>query len=401
MGLSMYYTENHCILSGPRLSTTPTILPTLAIDSLPLHKPTLPGFPASRYQYSPHRQIDSKASCISSFEEEEFDSLIQHLAKVPKEVRERVYKHVVWSWAPGEGYPRSIANGFSLSLARRFKVQQFGSGLGKGDKSVIAVPSSREENTVKGPNFENERVRAWEMNEGMLDFFKGDEWVRVRGFVRKLERFEGREHVFLRGQVLIREKKSKKEARSIGLLEEFVVWFWGKVVVDLRAESFRGWSYGGKPIFEEIKPCPSSHHKHHTMIRNISLHFAPPMKYGFKHCPKAIEQFRNLCNNISCSCPNLQTTILYLKLDYTQLRDMYKDPKSYKGWARALWRLKFQEDGEFVVMLLVVGFKGVRRDVVRDITKRGSVFLGALLRPICVLWEWDGHYGLKGLFGDD
>ncbi|KAH6671838.1 hypothetical protein B0J14DRAFT_669303 [Halenospora varia] len=399
MDPSIYYTETHCLLSGPRLSTTPTILPTLAIDSSPLHKPTEPGFPVTRYQHIPRRQTSSTTS-ISPSREEDFDSLIQRLATMPKEVRERVYKHVVWTWAPGEQYPRSVANGFSLSLARRFKVKRFGPGLSRADKSVVTSPNSKKRNIPKGQNFEDERIRAWEMNEGRLDFFKGDEWARIREFIRKLERFEGREYVFAKGEVVVREKKGRKEARSIALLEEFVVWFWGKVVVDLRTENFRGWSYGGKPIFEEIKACPAGHHAHHNMIRNISLHFTPLITPRLKHYTEAINQFSNLCQNISISCHNLRAIMLYLKLDYTQLRGLYRNPKSYSGWARALWRLNLQEEGKFEIMLLVIGLKGVRRDVVEDMTKRDSVFLEALLRPVCVVWEWKEGYGLMKLFGD-
>lgn len=67
----------------------------------------------------------------------------------------------------------------------------------------------------------------------MLDYFKDIEYIWLEEFIDALWRFEGRGKAIEKWYDRFTRDPKKEAERKLGVLEDFVGWFWGRVVVDL------------------------------------------------------------------------------------------------------------------------------------------------------------------------
>lgn len=88
------------------------------------------------------------------------------------------------------------------------------------------------------PVVEEERVRwnnerEFDERGGMMDFFKPSEYQILEEFIDALWKFEGRGRAIDKWYDHFIQDPKKVAERSLGVLEDFVDWLWGKIVLDV------------------------------------------------------------------------------------------------------------------------------------------------------------------------
>jgi hypothetical protein len=109
-------------------------------------------------------------------------------------------------------------DGWAVSLARR--------------NSKPALP----------PGYNPTAAELFSYKHGLLDFIKFSERAQLSRFVLFLERFEGR---FWGTEIEDYEQElqgvgEREEERAVGLLKDFMRWFWDTVVVQMNVVRYKG-----------------------------------------------------------------------------------------------------------------------------------------------------------------
>lgn len=200
---------------------------------------------------------------------------MQRLKKVSKEVREHIFEYIVMPWAPLDQYPvTDIPEAYSVGFARRNKTPLFedkevelkyldaerpklkkriatGSlycpDIGRGILSfadIILLGGVRRRYPLSPRP--SHIQSAFSERCGLLDYFKESEHHNIIEFGKALERYEAAK------KMADHHSDCKEQSREhfVGLLDEFIAWFWDSIVLDLKT----GWVLMKcTPVTEEWK----------------------------------------------------------------------------------------------------------------------------------------------------
>jgi hypothetical protein len=150
---------------------------------------------------------------------------MKRLMKLPPEIRYQIYTLIAFSWNPRMQYPQPSpwkGLGDIISIARRNVKPRFAP---PSDYSPVPVA---EEERVRWNN-----EREFEQRGGIMDFFRPSEYSILEEFIDALWRFEGRARVIDKWYDHFTQDPKKIAERSLGVLEDFVDWLWGKIVLDV------------------------------------------------------------------------------------------------------------------------------------------------------------------------
>ncbi|KAF4627999.1 hypothetical protein G7Y89_g10154 [Cudoniella acicularis] len=192
-------------------------------------------------------------------------NFMKRLARLPGELRHHIYELVAFSWAEEKQFPSIKMNqGNFIDMARRNFKPIF---------QKVPVDESFMSETSRVLWESEDR---FEQRDGMLDYFKEQEYRFVEDFLAALALFEGRSSYEKEGTRSVRAEfhdPEKKKERLLGLLDDFLDWFWDRVVLDITG--FRVNIYA--PLSPEL--IGKHHFKHHFRLSHITFTTTPELEF--------------------------------------------------------------------------------------------------------------------------
>lgn len=144
------------------------------------------------------------------------------LSRLPPELRVIIYKLIANSWSSFTAYPETIDRHndpfFKVNVARRNKVPTYGTLF---DAHCPLPPCL----AVCGKSCPNDS--AFEQKYGALDYFKPNEWEGVVAATRAMEEYGANQNCDI-------GKHSFSAVSVENMVEDFINWLWGTIVVDVK-----------------------------------------------------------------------------------------------------------------------------------------------------------------------
>jgi len=150
---------------------------------------------------------------------------MKRLIKLPAEIRFQIYELVALDWHPRMRYPRPYSSrylGEPVSVARRNQKPMFAS-----------IRHYSPERMVEEERIRRDNEREFDQRGGMMDFFKPSEYRSLEDFIDALWKFEGRGRAIDQWYDHFTQDPKKAKERSLKVLEDFVDWLWGEIVLDV------------------------------------------------------------------------------------------------------------------------------------------------------------------------
>lgn len=178
-------------------------------------------------------------SSICTIDIEYFGLIVSSFWKLfkmlPVGVRNRIYKILIFAWSPDAQFARLSRNGRRFSISRRVsEVQRALTPTHYLSDDVLGLTEDDLE------DWTNEK--HWDQSEGMLDFFKPNEYQGIQKLIWLLEKVEYALQLDepSSNKPTVGEKGKGKEIQKmdvvydgyINLWKEIVDFFWDNVVID-------------------------------------------------------------------------------------------------------------------------------------------------------------------------
>ncbi|KAF7902740.1 hypothetical protein EAF00_002643 [Botryotinia globosa] len=176
---------------------------------------------------------------------------------LPVGVRNRIYKLLIFAWSPDAEYARLSRNGRRFAISRRVSAAQCAlSPIHYVSDEVLGLTEDDLE------DWTNEK--DWEQSEGMLDFFKPNEYRGIQKLIWLLEKVEyalqldeaSSNSLTMggKGKGKATQKISVAHDEYINIWKEIVDFFWDNVVIDFGERLHFGtidlnWSKKQKNVF--------------------------------------------------------------------------------------------------------------------------------------------------------
>ncbi|KAG4034987.1 hypothetical protein MFRU_002g03360 [Monilinia fructicola] len=153
--------------------------------------------------------------------------------KLPIKLRNKIYKLLIFAWSPDAQWARLSRNGRRFSVSRRSNMARPLPPFHYLSDDPLGVTKEDLANWTES--------KSWEQSEGLLDFFKFNEYRNIQRLLFFIERIESglqtersiREAATVnkeRGKQI--QKKEHPQREIINLWEEIVAFFWDNVIID-------------------------------------------------------------------------------------------------------------------------------------------------------------------------
>jgi hypothetical protein len=203
--------------------------------------------------------------------------LIEHIAVLPKEIRDKIYGHVALSWDPRQPFPQTRPFESAVSLARRNKTPTYKDcgpeldiNVMRGHKFAFNVYNTPLHLIHTFPPPTVRFISQFAEKRGLLDYFKPQEYFNIVGFAKALMGHEAAANH-------TSKCNNEGDSKSINILNDFMQWFWNSTVLDLKGswyESDRDFPNNNtvslSPLFQQlIKVTP------HARMQSDGWSFVP------------------------------------------------------------------------------------------------------------------------------
>ncbi|CAD6442044.1 8ead57e9-b7f3-4813-888d-5dcb1b2ddd77 [Sclerotinia trifoliorum] len=240
---------------------------------------------------------------------------------LPADLRNKIYKLLIFAWSPDAQWARLSRNGRRFGVSRRNRTHR--------PLSTCHYVSDDPLGLEKEDLVDWTRDKDWEQSEGMLDFFKLNEYRNIQRLVWFVERVEyalqldERKSKNETGENKGKSKEIQKAANDeyINLWKEVVDFFWDNVTVDFGERLH----YGTIVLKESNRQKNVQHQQcttkdNHAEVRHICLRLDTvwhsedhtthePLS---DHCELC--RFLLLCEFITEHFQSVKTLLLYLSL---------------------------------------------------------------------------------------
>ncbi|KAI9648281.1 hypothetical protein NHQ30_002913 [Ciborinia camelliae] len=242
---------------------------------------------------------------------------------LPIKVRNNIYKLLIFAWSPDAQYARLSRNGRRFAISRRIDISRPLSPENYLSDDPLGVTEEDLDEWTQ--------ERDWEQSEGVLDFFKLNEYWNIQRLVWFLEKVESTLQLDkAKTKKATRDRKGKgKEVKSredadhenINLWEEVLAFFWDNVIVD-----FGERLHYGTVVLRESARQKNLHKQRcttknqHSEVKHLCIHLSTIMHSREHTVHSAISddcdvcRFLLLCQFIREHFPNVETLILYLTM---------------------------------------------------------------------------------------
>ncbi|CAG8955149.1 hypothetical protein HYFRA_00007164 [Hymenoscyphus fraxineus] len=300
-------------------------------------------------------------------------AFVRNFMRLPKELRHAIYELVAFSWVPDKQYPLVETQTPRLKFARRNIQPIF------GPVSEIEVHDQY-----------SQLSHHMKYKAGMLDYFKEEEYRNLEAFCDALVIFEGRMYqtkstrvplpIYFGGKsVCSKPGKSivgehldlrREEQRSLGILNDFVAWFWENVVVDMSSEVSGAFyrdqdpTNKGKEIIipakirrRDYKPrelqhtSPCEQASHHRWISHLT--FSTQASHSRRGANTIQQEFRGImdvCDYIKLNLPCLRTLRVFLRISPRQARQVISSQGNLP-WIQSIRSLPTLEQFNYHVLV--------------------------------------------------
>ncbi|QSZ37680.1 hypothetical protein DSL72_008779 [Monilinia vaccinii-corymbosi] len=289
--------------------------------------------------------------------------------RLPIKVRNNIYKLLIFAWSPDAQWARLSRNGRRFSVSRRSSIARPLAPFHYLSDDPLGVKKEDLADWTK--------MKNWEQSEGLLDFFKLNEYQNIQKLVSFVEKVESRlqldrsnsEAIANKGKGKQIQKSYDSDDENINLWEEVVAFFWDNIIIDFGERLHFGTIFLGevsKQINVQQNKCTTK--DKHAEIKHICLHLdtirhtGNHKKHHFSdHCE--VCQFLFLCRFIREHFQNVKTLLLYLSLPADSMHDLTSDFEGFaKDIVRAIRSLKVSE--AFDVRVRIVNEDDRREDYV-------------------------------------
>ncbi|KAM0183449.1 hypothetical protein ACHAPC_006451 [Botrytis cinerea] len=256
---------------------------------------------------------------------------------LPVGVRNRIYKLLIFAWSPDAQFARLSRNGRRFSISRRVsEVQRALPPIHYLSDDVLGLTEDDLE------DWTNEK--HWDQSEGMLDFFKPNEYQSIQKLIWLLEKVEYALQLDepSSNNPTTGEKGNGKEIQKmdvvydgyINLWKEIVDFFWDNVVIDFGERLNFGTivlNESKKQKIVQIRRCTTK--DNHAEVKHICLHVDNIWHYQehtvdeqfSDHCELC--RFLLLCKFITEHFQCVKTLLLYLSLTKDDLIYFHKNTR--------------------------------------------------------------------------
>ncbi|KAJ8066218.1 hypothetical protein OCU04_005303 [Sclerotinia nivalis] len=242
---------------------------------------------------------------------------------LPTELRNKIYRLLIFAWSPDAQWARLSRNGRRFGVSRRNTIRR--------PLPTYHYVSDDPLGLTKEDLADWTRDKDWEQSEGMLDFFKFNEYRNIQRlvwFVEKVEYALQLDEPRSKTQIGENKRKGKEIEKMkatndeyVNLWKEVVDFFWDNIIID-----FGERLHYGTIVLKESKRQKNIQHQqcttkdNHAEVKHICLHINTvwhsedhtthePLS---DHCELC--RFLLLCQFITEHFRSVKTLLLYLSL---------------------------------------------------------------------------------------